>query len=517
MKEKELSRAGVIDIGTNSIKLFIAEEDGDDIKIIESLKNVVPLGIDTFFKDHITQETINRTVSILEKYNEKLKEYSITTIKVIATTAVREAENRDIFIDTINRRTGFNIEVLSVGDVVYYIDGYLHQKLRDEYPLRTKNLIIAELGSGSMDVSFMAQGYTLANIGLPLGTLRIKQLMSKLDGSLKENYEAVEENMQQEFAYLKREMPPIAIDDILLIDETHSSYLPKILSANKPESSFLRLDKTDIGELANKITGMNIEDISKEYKMSPENAETFPGYAIILDTFVKLTENKNICILDIPLAEAILADMILDFEISQKYSKTNQLISVANSVCRKFNTDIKHSQQVADLSEMLFDNLKDALGLKKGDSLYLLLASYLHDIGLFVHNRAHHKHSEYLISNLNLFRLGSEEIKVIACIGRYHRKGIPAETHFMYNSLSKDKQVLVQKLSAILKISNALDRSHKQKVKKIEIKFSRSQDMILTVFVQESFLLEKIDFLEKKVMFEDISGYKINLKIQYVE
>jgi exopolyphosphatase/guanosine-5'-triphosphate,3'-diphosphate pyrophosphatase len=517
MKDKELSRAGVIDIGTHSIKLFIAEEDGNNIKIIESLKNIVPLGRDTFFKDHISQEAINRTISILEKYNDKLKEYSITNLKVIATTAVREAANRDVFIDTISRRTGFNIEVLSVGDVIYYIDGCLYQKLKDRYPLHDKNLIIAELGAGSLDVSFMAQGYTLATIGLPLGTMRIRQLMSKLDGSLKENYKAVEENTEHEFVYLKREMPPVAIDDIILIDETYSSYLPRMLSGNKSEGAFLRLSETDTNELVNIVTDRNIEDILNEYKMPLENAETFPGYAIILNTFVKLTENKNIYIVDIPLAEAILADMILDFEISQKYNKSNQLISVANSICRKFNADIKHSQQVADLSDMLFDNLKDTLGLKKGELLYLLLASYLHDIGMFIYNRAHHKHSEYLISNLNLFRLSSEEIKVIACIGRYHRKGIPAEPHFLYNSLSKDKQVLVQKLSSILRISNALDRSHRQKVKKIEIKFSRSQDMILAVFVTGSFLLEKIDFLEKKAMLEDISGYKINLKIQHVE
>jgi len=517
MKEKERSRAGVIDIGTHSIKLFIAEEDASDIKILESLKNVVPLGNDTFFKDRISQGTINRTVAILEKYGEKLKEYSVTNVKVIATTAVREAANRDVLIDTVYRRTGFNIEVLTVGDVIYYIDAYLYQKLKDKYPIHTKNLIIAELGAGSLDVSVMGQGFTLMNVGLPLGTMRIKQLLGKLDGSIRENYEAVAENVDNEFAFLKREMPSINIDDIILIDETYSSYLSKVLSNNKPSESFFKLSEADTAELLGKMMDRNIEDISGEYKISLETAETFPGYAIILNSFVKLSGNKNIYILEVSLAEAVLADMILDFEISQKYNKTNQLISIANSICRKFNTDMKHAQQVADLADIIFDNVKDTLGLKKGDSLYLLLASYLHDVGMFVYNRAHHKHSEYIISNLNLFRLSSEEIKIIACCGRYHRKGTPTETHFLYNSLPKDKQVLVQKLSSILRIANALDRSHKQKAKKLEVKFNRAQDITVTAFVTQNFLLEKIDFMEKKEMFEEISGNRINLKIQYTE
>ncbi len=517
MKDKEIARSGVIDIGTHSIKLFIAEKNGEDIKILELLKNVVPLGNDTFLKDRISQETINRAVAILEKYSDKLKEYSVASVKVIATTAVREAANRDVFIDTVYRKTGFNIEVLTVGDVIYYIDAYLYHKLKDTYPLHTKNLVIAELGAGSLDVSVMAQGFTLMNVGLPLGTLRIKQLMGKLDGSLRENYSAVEENVDNEFACFRREMPLVSVDDIILIDETHTSYLSKIIPGNKPGESLFKLSETDTSGLLRSVTERNTEELVDEYKIPLENAETFPAYAIILNTCVKLSESKNVYLLDVPLAEAVLADMILDFEVSQKYNKTNQLISIAKAICKKFNMDIKHSQQVADLSDMLFDNLKETLGLKKGDLLYLLLAAHLHDLGMFVYNRAHHKHSEYLISNLNLFRLSNEEIKVIACIGRYHRKGTPAETHFLYNSLSKDKQVLVQKLSSVLRLSNALDRSHKQKVKKLEVKFNRSQDITLTVFVPGNFLLEKIDFQEKKGMFEEISGNKINLKIQYTE
>lgn len=517
MKEKERSSSGVIDIGTHSIKLFIAEKDESDIKILESLKNVVPLGNDTFFKGRISRETINRTVAILEKYGEKLKEYSVTNVKVIATTAIREAANRDVLIDTVYRRTGFTIEVLTVGDVIYYIDAYLYQKLKDKYPIHTKNLMIAELGAGSLDVSVMAQGFTLMSVGLPIGTMRIKQLLGKLDGSIRENYEAVAEKVDNEFAFLKREMPPISIDDIILIDETYSSYLSKMLLNNKPTNSFFKLSEADTDELLNKVQDRKIEDISGEYKIPLETAEIFPGYAIILNTFVKLSGNKNIHILEVSLSEAVLADMILDFEISQKYNKTNQLISISNAICRKFNVDIKHAQQVADLSDILFDNVKESLGLKKGDSLYLLLASYLHDVGMFVYNRAHHKHSEYIVSNLNLFRLNSEEIKVIACCGRYHRKGTPAATHFLYNSLPKDKQVLVKKLSSIVRITNALDCSHKQKVKDLKVKFNRAQDITVTVSVTGNFLLEKIEFMENKEMFEEVSGSRINLNIQYAE
>ena len=515
MKDKQPSRSAVIDIGTNSVKLLIAEESGEGLRVLESLKNIVPLGRDTFFRERISQETMNRTVTLLEKYAQKLEEYSIPNAKVIATTAVREARNKELFIDTVLRKTGFSVEVLTVGDVIYYIDAYLYHKLKDKYPLHAKNLLIAELGSGSLDISLLGEGLTLMNVGLPLGTLRLKQLMSKLDGSLAENYEAVGENIKCEFAFLLRNLPHVKIDDIILIDETFSGYVPAVLK-KKLEPGFFQLTSLDTQALLKQLLDRNADEIAREYNISPEAADSFPGFAMILDTLAGLNEGKNAYILEASLGEAVLANDLLDYEISQKYNKTNQLVSIANSICRKYNVDIKHAQHVADLSDILFDAFKELLGLKKTDSLYLLLAATLHDIGMFISNRSHHKHTEFIVNNLNLFRLTKEEIKTIACIARYHRKGAPVESHYLFQLLPEGRQMLVQKLSSILRVANALDRSHGQKVKKLEVKFARSQDITLVVEVQGNFLLEKLDFLDKKDMFEDISGNKLNLKIQYV-
>ena len=106
--------AGVIDIGSNSIKLLIGEAADGDIMILESLKNILPIGRATFLKGYITQEPINLTINILEKYKKVLADYNITQVFVIATTAVREATNRHIFADTVRRKTGFEIEILNV-------------------------------------------------------------------------------------------------------------------------------------------------------------------------------------------------------------------------------------------------------------------------------------------------------------------------------------------------------------------------------------------------------------------
>ncbi len=516
MAEKNTKIAGVIDIGSSSIKLMIAQEAGGDFKIVESLKNSIPIGKDTFFKDRLSPETINQAISILEKYKQVIKEYEVAEVSIIATTAVREAFNRDIFVDTVLRKTGLTVDVLTAGDVVYYIDSYLSHHLKDAYPVHSKNLLIVELGAGSLDVSVMEKGFTLFNMGLPIGTLRLKQALGRLEGNREEIIEALREYIESEFAYLKRSMPKIAIDDVILIDETHASYVQNILSHKKWEPRFFQFSREDAAELGTRISDMTPEELTRAHKVPLEIADALNVYQVIIDAFLGMASNNYIYILQASLSEAVLANILLGYDLSPKYNKINQLVSITSFICRKYEVDINHAQQVALLSEKLFNHCKDILGLKKADLIYLILAAHLHDIGAFIFNRSHHKHSEYIVSSLNLFRLSTEEINMIACLSRYHRKAHPSDAHLVYRSLPKARQMLVQKLSAILRIANALDRSHRQKVKELEVIPGKGQELTLAVQAAANFVLEKADFHEKKGLFEEITGSRITLKVKAV-
>ena len=512
-------RAAVVDVGSSSIKLIVGELQNDEIKIIETLKNAIPIGKHAFLKGRIPQGIINQTISVLERYKQVLIELDVKDFAVIATTAVREARNRDIFLDTVFRKTGFKIDVLNVGDVVYYIDSFLSHsnKIKKAYPIREKNLLIGELGAGSLDVSVMEKGNTLMNIGFPIGTLRLAQLMAGLDGSMEEIYDAVEEYIAHEIKYLKQMSPKLNVDDVILIDENYSVFLQNILPNKRRDSNFFQFKKNESDEFLARLRERSAVEIARDYKIPVDYSETIVGYAAILNSLFKLTNKENIYILETSLSEAILANLLDKYEAVEKNNKTDQLVSVATYLCRKFNLDLAHMTHVANMSQTLFHELKDSLGLKEGELIYLILAAYLHDIGMFINNRAHHKHTEYVINSLNLFRLTEEEIKIIAAVARYHRKSSPLSTHLIYNSLSSELQILVQKLSALLRVANALDRSHRQKVKKMEVKFTKTQDINLIVYTHESFLLEKSNFLEKKEFFEEITGNRLILMVRQEE
>ena len=507
-------RAAVLDIGSNSIKLVIGEKAGDEMKILESLKNVVPIGRNTFFRGRIAQETINQTISFLEKYQQRLTEYDVKEVMIIATTAVREAANRDMFVDTVMRKTGLKVDVLNVGDVVFYIDAYLSHKLKKKYPIHQKNLLIVELGAGSVDISVLEKGFTQMSVGIPVGTLRLKNFMNSLDGSLQEIYEAVEEYITNEILYVKKSIPHLKLDDIIVVDENYSGYLSNFLSGRRRQSEFFEFKIKESEELLAKLTASYPETVAATHKVPAEVVETMTGYAIIVNKIFRLTKNKYIYILETSLAEAVLANMVFKLDLVQENNKTNQLIAVAQNLCGKFKLDLNHCRHVAELSSSLFAQLKDTLGLNDEDLLYLTLAAYLHDIGMFINNRTHHKHSEYVIGALNLFRLREEEMNIIACIARYHRKGAPSSSHLLYNTLASEHQILVQKLSALLRIANSLDRSHKQKIKKIEVVLNSKGDVNLIAHATGNLLLERAFFKDKKELFEEITGNRLTLTLK---
>jgi len=507
-------RAAVIDIGSSSIKLIIGENEDGKIKVVQTLKNLVNIGKNTFYKGRISQEIINQTIGILSNYKKVIAEYSATEVRIIATTAVREALNRDIFIDTVLRKTDFPVEVFNVGDVVYYIDSFLSYKLDKAYPIHEKNVLIAELGAGSLDISLMEKGFTLMNIGIPIGTLRLKQFKNKLDGSQEDNYAALEEYVANQMTILKKSTLGFKIDDVILIDENYSLAIQNILHEKKKEPTFYKFSSKEAKQFLNRITEGNLDDLSQIYDIPPDIADSVDGYAVILHNIFKYIPNRSIYILETSLMEALLANIVLGVETANKYNKTNQLVSVAKFLCNKFDADLKHAKQVASLSEQLFHALKGILGLKDDELLYLLLAAYLHNIGMFVNNRSHHKHSEYVINSLNLFRMSETEVKMVACIARYHRKNTPQKRHLLYGSLAYYYQLSVQKLSAILRMANALDSSHKQKVRKLEVNIIPNEEVQLQVEVTDNFLLEKAEFNDMKDLFEEVSGNKATLFIK---
>lgn len=505
---------GVIEVGSKALKLTIGALENGQVKILHTVKKLVDFGADTASRGRISRDNINKTITVLRDFKGILSEYDAKCSRVIGTTAVREASNRDIFIDTVFRATGFQIEVFSVDDIVYYIDSHINYRLGSKYPIASQNILVVEIGYGTLDFSIMQKGCITANVGLPLGINQLMRLLKKSSRLGRGAVQGIREFIENEINYIKRLTRDLQIDDLLLIEENFGSCVESIMKIRRKNPLFYRFTKEESAVLMEKANEKCPDELMLFYNMPQEYAENVGIVSTLVNAVFTLVRRKHIYVSESSLIEAMVAHSLLGATLFKKFKRSDHYISVAGEIAKRFNTDANHVKFVAKTASTMFDALWEIMGLKKTDRIYLVLAAYLHDIGKFISNRAHHKHSEYLINTLNFFAIGREDLKVIAAVARYHRKSPPNEKHPLYQSLDPYRKLKVQKLSSILRIANALDTAHMQKVRKMTVKVLPDGIDIWVYVGANHFEFEEVAFDEKKDYFEEITGSSINLKVE---
>lgn len=133
-------------------------------------------------------------------------------------------------------------------------------------------------------------------------------------------------------------------------------------------------------------------------------------------------------------------------------------------LARRYNYDADHSHQVECLAGTLFMELADYHKLDRGDRKLLEYAAILHDIGYVVSGQGHHRHAMMMILTEPLIPFSRDEVKIIANVARYHRKALPNPQHTVYGTLSEADRQRVAYMAAMLRVADALDRSHKARV-----------------------------------------------------
>jgi exopolyphosphatase/guanosine-5'-triphosphate,3'-diphosphate pyrophosphatase len=208
--------------------------------------------------------------------------------------------------------------------------------------------------------------------------------------------------------------------------------------------------------------------------------------------------------------EGLLVSLLrgIDPELQEEFF--SQIIASAINLGRKYHFDEAHGRHVTQLALALFDDLHTIHGLDRRDRLLLEVAALLHDIGMFVRTSGHHKHSQYIVANSEIFGLHQDDLAIISNVIRYHRKAPPNSTHIAYIALQREDRIKVLKLAAILRVADALDRGHTQRISNITVKI-RSDAIEITVPEGNDFTLERIGLEEKSDIFQDVFGYSVFL------
>jgi len=504
----------VIDIGATSIRMAIAEIDQQGgVRILETLSQAVGLGEDTFTKGEIGKTTVEECVHVLRSYRQLLTEYQIVQadqIRVVATSAVREASNRLAFVDRIYIATGLRVEPIDEADENRITYMGILPFLQSEPALAAARTIVIEIGGGNTELLVVRDSNVLFAQSYRLGSLRLRETAEAFnvpDGKIRDfmvsqierTVNQIREDLLHEGAV---EMIALGGDIRFAASELIPNWNPKSL-APVPVAS--------LEAFTNRVLVMSEDELVSKYPLSFPAAVTL-GPALL--TYLQLAHAfnvVNILVTNANMRDGLLKEMALDSAWTEEFS--NQIIRSALDLGRKFHFDEPHARHVAELSKKLFTELTEQHQLEQRYAVILYIAALLHEIGLYIAYQSHHKHAMYLIRHSEIFGLGSKDVLLTALVARYYRRASPQPNHDGYSTLDRDERVVVAKLAAILRIAVALDDSRSQRIRDVscEIKGDR---LTLSVPNVQDLGLEQLALRQGGALFEEVFGLQVQLRPQ---
>jgi exopolyphosphatase/guanosine-5'-triphosphate,3'-diphosphate pyrophosphatase len=502
----------VIDIGTTAIRMAIAEIDGSgNVRTIETVSQGVDLGKDTFTRGIIRRGTIEDCVKVLTSYRQLLREYQVTStdqIRVVATSAVREAANRLSFIDRIYIATGLTVEPLDEAEVNRITFVGIKPYLDSERVLASAKTLVVEVGGGSTEVLLVQSGQVAYSHTYRLGSLRLREMLQEHRLPKLKVRAIMQSQIGRTIEEIVVHVPPEGSTELIALGGDVRFAASQILPEKKLQH-LGRVSTSSLERFTDKVLELSADEIVQKYQISFPDAETLGPALLAYSLLARTLHLDHILVTNVNLRDGLLKDLAVRGAWSDEFSE--QVLRSAIDFGRKFCFDEPHATHVALLAKQLFEQLREQHQLDARTGLLLQVAALLHEVGLYVNTTSYHKHSLYLIQNGELFGLSRRDQLLVALVARYHRRASPKPTHPGYASLDRDSRVTVAKLAALVRVAIALDRSYSQRIR--ELSCAREDDrLVIQIPNADDLSLEQLGLKQNGSLFEETFGLQVVLR-----
>jgi len=499
----------VLDIGAAAIRLVVAEAPpGEPIRILEDVERGVLLGKDTFTNGRLGVSTVEATLKALEGFRQIMDTYAVASYRAVATSAVREAQNRDTFVDRVRLRTGIDIEVIDGSEENRLTYLAVWDQLGDREALRSGKTLLVEVGGGSADISFLRDGEPTHSGTYALGAIRMRQNLAAWSGSHSQQTRLLRRHIHNVVEDIRSEMPLGKARHFVALGGDVRLAALQILQSDVPTDRARVLGRDPFVEFCDSITGEDVDALIDRFHLTQADAETLVPALLAYRELLLETRAEQVIVPDTSLRSGLLIDLTRGDEWLGFDAFRKQVLASANALGEKYRYNAAHARHVAQLSTGIFDSLAVEHGLGQRERLLLEVAALLHDIGLYVSLRGHHKHAQYLLSVSQIFGLSSEEMAVVANVARYHRRAPPQKSHSHYTALDTASRVVVNKLAAILRVANALDADHVQTVSGVEV-VSDGEALVLSVRGEGDLTMERAAALHRSDLLSEVFGRRV--------
>ena len=455
-----------IDIGTNSIHLVVARVAANDrFEVVAREREMVRLGSGPGDMKVLTKDAMDRGIDALDRMR-RVAEAEGASIRAVATSAVREAENHDAFVRRAHDEAGVEVEVISGVEEARLI----HLGVLQAVPVFDRRLMLVDIGGGSTELLVGERGEVLASRSLKLGAIR---LTARFFGGERVHPAAVGACRK----YVRSTLAPFVPEvhdlgfDVLIGSSGTIMAIAEMVAAHRHEPAPItfnnfELSRDELDDIVGRLLLVDTVDKRKSFPgLDPRRADIILGGAIILEQVMHTYDAKHLVISENALREGVLLDTVQRSRGGTLHHLRDLSRESVLHLMELCDERPDHSREVARLALELFDATASVHGLDEASREYLEAAALLANVGLFISHTKHHLHTYYVIRNSeHLTGFTDREIEIVAQVARYHRKSAPKPEHEAFARLWPEDQRLVRALAALLRVAIGLDRSYERRV-----------------------------------------------------
>jgi exopolyphosphatase/guanosine-5'-triphosphate,3'-diphosphate pyrophosphatase len=501
-------RLAAIDIGTNSIRMIVAEAlRHGSYRILDDEKEPTRIGRNLSTTGRLNPEAVESSLQTLRRMKQIVTGYQVRELRAIATCAVREATDGADFCRRVRDEVGLDIQVVSAEDearLAFY-------GVPRSFDLDGKNVAVVDIGGGSTEIVLASNKLIESIYTTPLGAVRMTELYG---GSQAESNEEFERLVRSVDRLLKKhtEKPPFVPHLLIGSGGTFTTLGSMVLAARGAASQRVQgavVTQAEVRHLLDRLRKMPAKNRRAVPGLSPDRADIIVAGLVVIDAVLRRFRVNQLQVHAGGVRDGLLLTMV-DESMGAAPAPLRDQTEAALQFAARCGVDLAHSQHVARLAARIFDQLAEPFALAAGDRGLLETAARLMDVGYLIDYDQHHKHSYQLIRNSRLTGFQPQELELIANIARYHRGARPKKKHEAYRRLAKRDQQRVSRLAAILRVAGGLDRSHSQQVSDLRIEFKPGQVVVAIVADQ----LPEVDLWgarRRAEFFEDSFGVELLL------
>ena len=510
MSESVVPPLAAIDVGTNSIRLVVAQPERDGIyRVLDEEREMTRLGEGLARTGRLADPNMELSFEAIGRMKAIADGANVTELRAVATSALREAKNGGYFKREVWRRHRVRLEVISADEEAQFAFASAIRR----FNLEGRSVAVADLGGGSLEVVLSAGEVVDQVHSLQLGTVRLTERFARSDPMKRRHWRrlrgAIDKAIQDEIGE-----PPFTVEVMIGSGGTFSALGGMVRFEHEGKEGTPHghsITRAEITRWLARLLEIPVTGRRRISSLPPQRADIIVAGTAVIARLAKHLACRQIIVNDGGVRDGVLLGMIADRGLAMDVpSAPPERMDRVRRFAKKCRANERHGEHVARLAGRLFDGLPRRYQLPATGREILIAAALLHEIGFLINHAKHHKHAYHLIMHSDLAGFSSREIELIANVVRYHRRAFPKKSHENFRRLDAADQRLVSWLAAVLRIATALNRSHRQLVQDIRMR-TRGDRIRMILVSSEEPSVELWDARRKVGLFEDAFKTRLTL------